>query len=203
MNSYLLYTSKLHPNRDDLWQRPRDAFLPSDDVWYMDIPVGKNTLSSIMSEISRIGKLSCVYKNHSVRATSITLMDEAGIAGRHIMSVSGHQSETSLKSYSHHVSNTKKREISDTLSAALGHETGQPTPEQTLDLNDNTSVFNDDFELEQVDLSNLNSVASTTVMEHNVNQFDVMSNMSRGLLSFNPNFSGNCTVNININVGNK
>ena len=127
------------------------------------------------------------------------------------MSVSGHQSETSLKSYSHHVSNTKKQDISDTLSAALGHEPGQPS----LDLNDIASVFNDDFELQQVDsendlqniLSSLNSVAPCTVTEHNImqnnNQIDVLSTMSRGLMSFSPHFSGNCTVNININLGNK
>lgn len=62
--------------------------------------VGKNSLPSLMSDISNIGKFSKVYRNHSVRATSITVLDVAVISGCHIMKVSGHKSETSLKSYS-------------------------------------------------------------------------------------------------------
>lgn len=69
-----------------------------------------------MTDISKLGTLSREYKNHSARATRITIMDVGEISGRHIMKVSGHKLESSLKSYSHFVSDKKKREISDTLS---------------------------------------------------------------------------------------
>ena len=39
------------------------------------------------------------YTNHSIRATTITILDRNGYEAKHIMSVSGHRSESSLKSY--------------------------------------------------------------------------------------------------------
>jgi hypothetical protein len=49
-------------------------------------------------------------------------MDECGIASRHIMKVSGHKSEISLKSYTQNISVAKKKEISATLSRSLGQD---------------------------------------------------------------------------------
>lgn len=63
---------------------------------YANAYVGKNSLSSFMSDISNVGKHSKVYRNHSVRATSITVLDVVGISGRHIMKVSGHRLETQV-----------------------------------------------------------------------------------------------------------
>ena len=48
-------------------------------------------------------------QNHSIRATAITEMDEAGIDTRHIMRVSGHKSETSIKHYTSWLCEKKKR----------------------------------------------------------------------------------------------
>ena len=57
-----------------------------------------------------------IYTNHSIRATAITEMDEAGIDTRHIMHVSGHKSESSIKHCTPRISEKKKekkkREIS-------------------------------------------------------------------------------------------
>ena len=63
------------------------------------------------------------YTNHSIRATSITEMDEAGVASRHIMRISGHKSGASIKNYSNRLSDEKKREISDCLSNSLSNNT--------------------------------------------------------------------------------
>ena len=71
---------------------PVASFHCSDEVWYTKTPLDKNTLSSMMSNISKLSKLSMIYTNHSIRATAITEMDEAGIDTRHIMRVSGHKS---------------------------------------------------------------------------------------------------------------
>jgi hypothetical protein len=47
-----------------------------------------------MSEISKEFALSQVYTNHSLRATTVHVLDAANIAVRHIMSVTGHKSES-------------------------------------------------------------------------------------------------------------
>ena len=62
-----------------------------------------------MQEISKVGKLSKMYTNHSVGSTSITALDD-----------SGHKSELSIKTYSCRLSDAKKREMSKNLNSALG-----------------------------------------------------------------------------------
>ena len=69
----------------------------------------------MMSEFSKIAKLSKKYTKHCIRATAITALDQAGCVSRHIMSVSGHRSEASIKSYSRKTSTDQKRKMSETL----------------------------------------------------------------------------------------
>jgi hypothetical protein len=61
--------------------------------------VGHNKLGTFMTEISRMAKLSHEYTNHSCRATTVHVLDEAQVPSRHIMSVTGHKFESSLKTY--------------------------------------------------------------------------------------------------------
>jgi hypothetical protein len=119
--SFKKYITKLHPGLDDLWQRPLDAFV-EEEHWYSKAPLGKNPLSCLMKDISASAKLSKAYTNHSVRATHITVLDDAGFEARHIMRTSGHKSESSIRSYSHRLSDTKKHQISATLSKSAGLE---------------------------------------------------------------------------------
>ena len=92
--TFELYLPKLHPNYEAIWKRPKDS-VHNDGFWYANAPVGNNTLGSMMTNISKWGIPSKFNSNHSIRATSITIMDECGIASRHIMKVSGHKSEIS------------------------------------------------------------------------------------------------------------
>ncbi|CAC5384014.1 unnamed protein product [Mytilus coruscus] len=117
--SFKLYLEKLHPALDELWQRTKDSYDISDTTWYRKAPIGKNSLAVMMPEISERAKLSRRYTNHSIRATSITAMDEAGIEARHIMRASGHRSEASIHSYSKRLSEKKQREMSDSLNNIL------------------------------------------------------------------------------------
>jgi len=86
-------------------------------------------------------------------------MDEGGITGRHIMKVSGHRSETFLKSYSNRVSERKKREISSILSDAISSSkstktstmTKSATEEQPIPSEELLDLFTNDIELEEVD----------------------------------------------------
>lgn len=72
-----------------------------------------------MKTISMKAELSTLYTNHCIRVTCITSFDQRGIEARHIMSVSGHKSETSIKSYSRCVSETKKQEMFNVLSSVV------------------------------------------------------------------------------------
>ena len=119
VRSFKKYLTKLHPKLDALWQRPREFYDDDDSVWYYNSPAGKHTLSQMMASISKKSKLSKLYTNHSIRATTITSLDHAGFEARHIMRTSGHKSEASIRSYSSRLSESKKREISSTLSRAL------------------------------------------------------------------------------------
>lgn len=71
-----------------------------------------------MKDISRDAELSLLYTNHSIRATCITLLDNAGIEARHIMVQSGHKSESSIRSYSK-TGLVTKRKMSDLLSSTM------------------------------------------------------------------------------------
>jgi len=100
------------------WQRPKEAHTVTDldNVWYDKMAVGKNTLGSLMANLSEECGLSKRYTNHCIRSTCITVLDDNDIASRHIIGLSGHKSETSIKSYSKRLNDDKKRQMSGILS---------------------------------------------------------------------------------------
>ena len=120
VKTFELYLSKLNPSLSCLWQRPkvRESFSESDEVWYCNAPLGKNTLATLMSSISKEIQLSYQYTNHCIRETAVSLLDECNFEARHIMRVSGHKSESSIRSYSRRLSEVKQNEISHSLSTA-------------------------------------------------------------------------------------
>ena len=77
------------------------------EIWYDNMVVGENTLGKKMKVISHQAELSTIYTNHSTRATTITILDRSGFEAGHIMSVSGHRNESSIKTYSKTDTNTK------------------------------------------------------------------------------------------------
>ena len=80
-----------------------------------------------MKEISKLASLSKIYTNHSVRATAITLWSDRQVPSRHIMAISGHRSEVSLRNYNARPSSEQLRACSDILSGALS---GRPQQSQ-------------------------------------------------------------------------
>ena len=112
------YLEKLNPHCEFMWQRPKSRPCSDANVWFDNIPIGKNTLESMTKKICEDAGCGKKYTNHSLRATSISILDHAGYAARHIMTVSGHRSETSIKNYSR-TSEEQKVDMSKTLSAGL------------------------------------------------------------------------------------
>ena len=118
------YISKLHPELDRLFQRAKygEGVLKEDSpVWFMNQPLGHNTLAKMMKNLSEAAKLSSVYTNHCVRVTSIVNMKEAGAEDRKICAISGHRNIQSLQAY-----NRPTHRDVQALSIAIDKENGPP-----------------------------------------------------------------------------
>ena len=113
--SFEKYVSHLNPNNEFFFQRPKRIVNKSDGVWYDNMVVGQRTLGEKMKKLFTDAKLSFNYTNHSIRATAITVLVESGYEARHIMAVSGHKSENSIRSYAARTSLSKKRKMSEAL----------------------------------------------------------------------------------------
>jgi hypothetical protein len=53
VRNFETYLQKLHPQCNRLWQFPKDSFNISDECWFQKRPIGKGTLASFMSTLSR------------------------------------------------------------------------------------------------------------------------------------------------------
>ena len=117
------YISKRNVSCQAFFQYPkRKGTEESDDVWYENRPLGVNKLHRMMKDISNAPALSQIYTNYSVRATAITLWSDAQISFRHIMNISGHRNEESIKHYNTRPSSSQLRQCSDVLSAACSSQ---------------------------------------------------------------------------------
>lgn len=85
----------------------------NDEVWYNNEPLGKNKVQKLMPTlVNAAGLANKSLTNHCIRSTCITILDREGYEARHIMSVSGHKREESIKSYASKTSSATKRQIS-------------------------------------------------------------------------------------------
>lgn len=114
------YVSKLNPNNEFLWQRPKLSFTESDQIWYVNAKIGHNKISTFMPEISNACLLSKRYTNHSIRVTVCSLLGEAGFSDIEVQTVSGHQSIASLGIYKR-PGEKRKLKISECLTSSLSH----------------------------------------------------------------------------------
>ena len=113
------YMSHLNPIQDALWQRPLDKL--KDRVWYCNAPIGEKTLGGMLAKMSIKYGLSQRYTNHSIRVTSMQILEDNMVEGRHIQRVSGHKSLESVQLYGRRLSTSRKRDISSIFSRAVGN----------------------------------------------------------------------------------
>ncbi|XP_021338996.1 uncharacterized protein LOC110440331 [Mizuhopecten yessoensis] len=92
VKSFEKYLSKSNPKNDRLWQFPLDSYCDEDYVWYANRPIGKDTLSKCMSNMSQKCKLSQQYTNHCIRATAATILTQSNFTASQIMAITGHKS---------------------------------------------------------------------------------------------------------------
>ena len=104
------------PTAPALFCRIKQNPLQSLGIWYTCKPLSKRMFSKFMSNICEQAQCSTSYTAHSLRATAIQQLSNAGLETRHIMLMSGHRNEASVRSYSRDCSVEQKRHISDILS---------------------------------------------------------------------------------------
>lgn len=212
--SYECYISKLNPLCPFLFQRAKRVIREDSKVWYDNAAIGVNYLGKMMASISEIASLSTRYTNHSIRATCVTLLDKSNFDARHIMAISKHKSESSIRSYSHKVTGERKRDMATALTGYL-HE-GQPGKVAKVVTHHKTSVQIEDEEVASQEIFSQVSVNLSDSQEQVVEEaLSVISKdvtpKDRTVVPFDSNHSGgsfapvmnNCNVTINYNVYNK
>ena len=120
--------SKLNKNNNFLWQKPRQGRIHyTDTEWYENRRVGRDLLDRFMQYLHKNIMMEGHYMNHSIRATVITMLDNCGFEARHIMGISSHKSESTIKEYSVKCPTSKRKEMFDSLSNAILPKKSKPS----------------------------------------------------------------------------
>ena len=119
VKTFVRYKRMLPPGCDILFPRSRKT--PNKHGFYFNnAPIGHNKLGKMITELSEKYGLSKKYTNHSLRAASVHILDSAQFPSRHIMTVTGHKAETSLKTYTGYTNEATKKDMSDAISVGTG-----------------------------------------------------------------------------------
>lgn len=186
------YMAKLHGNCERFWQLPRKNVCANDEVWYCNQPVGINTLSKMMSSICEFCAIN-KYTNHSLRATSCTVLGTLGYTDIEVQSVSKHKTISSLAIYKR-VKPDKKATMATALANAIGIE----TPNSILPLSTADVVPLASNDLPEITCEEIEQLLSAPNQVTNIQAIPVQSNASSSSYAFQPVFN-NCNGNITIN----
>ena len=159
---------KLHPQRNDLWQKPKGVIKDANSSWYENVPVGRDTLNDFMKQLSKKADLSRIYTNHCIRATTVTNLNELGFEARDIMATTGHKSESSIRSYASKCPDNKRRQMSDALAESLQiKKTKKPEiKEEPQEPQPSTSTENQNsFGIDEVEISDTEIINILTQIE--------------------------------------
>ena len=155
---------------------------PDRNIWFSQKSLAKRTFSNFLGDICTAAGVSTHYTPHCLRATAIQHLNDQGFQSRHIMFMSSHKSEASLKSYSRQVSVQQKKVLSESLSSVLTGAAAQGQPP------DDVTTLTDQHTTCSTDLVVSSQTLSVCDKSYNVDR------------TFNPGFlSGstfnNCTFN--------
>ena len=81
-----------------LFQRPKDISLKKDKIWFERKVLGHNSLKNMMRNMTERAGILPYYTNHSLRATTITVLSSNNVETRQIKAVTVHKSDTSIES---------------------------------------------------------------------------------------------------------
>ena len=217
VKTFVKYKRMLPMGYDCLFPKVRKT-ISKEGLWFDRAPTGHNKLGNMMANLSEKAGLSRRYTNHSLRATSVHLLDSANIPTRHIMTVTGHKAESSLKTYTGYTDSKSKRTMSNTISKATGIQIEQcdenqpPVNSSECDLNDIQVDFNNvDFKpLTNSQQNNILSMFDESVFDDEFDDIirnNYMSDNSSNSLVHVPAVSGGldtntCKSKCHTNTGN-
>lgn len=195
------YLNHLNPACESLFQRPKDSksnkFDVNNVVWYSNMPVGEATLGNLLRVMTKRAGIEPPLTNHSIRATSITVLANAHVETRLIKSVTGHKSDTSIESYSSRPSARQQEIMSSILSSyispndsaipAIVNQTNQDKENQISTQEDSSSADVPLVSFGQLDAQ------STTVVNNQSITFDKRNSSTTKSPVFNFH---QCNVNI-------
>ena len=95
-----------------LYLQPKKNFTPN--CWYLDRPVGVNTLREVVKNVCIKASMDGFYTNHSLRSSAATRMYRGGIEEQIIQEITGHRSNC-VHSYKR-TSEAQRRRASQVIS---------------------------------------------------------------------------------------
>ena len=167
-----LYISRIPKNSAAFYCRANEA---SSKFWFRNQPLGENALAKIVpSFAAKAGwDTTLLWSGHSLRASCITALYDAGFADSTVMKVSGHRSDNALREYQR--SDKRKRKTSLILS--------RPAMEA---VNDDT-IDDDDFDSDSTLEFGLVEIGDEIERSEKIRKINSISN----------NVFNNCTINFN------
>ena len=84
-----------------------------------------------MIKLSEDAKLSKTYTNHCIRKTIISTLSNSGFEAQHIMAISSHKSESTIKEYADKCPENKQKAMSEVLSDTINVPKRKAVPTAT------------------------------------------------------------------------
>ena len=101
----------------------KKSFFCRNDVQAIDfLRKGSYAPGGFMTDLCKQAKCSKIYTAHCLRTTAIQAMNDAGHELRHIMFMTGHKNEASIRRYNRHCSVQQKKSLGTTLSRVATRE---------------------------------------------------------------------------------
>ena len=92
VNVFLMYIGKLNPKRicSALYLCSKKLYTPAD--WYLNVPVGVNTLTGVVKNLCKKAGIQGKFTNHSLHAMCATHLYQGGFDEQIVTEFTGHQS---------------------------------------------------------------------------------------------------------------
>ena len=141
LDKYFSKVPESGKKKDIFYLRPLTKVPESGDTpWFSSVPIGKNQLSKMVQEMCSQAGVSGKKTNHSLRASAITSLFQAGVSEKVIQDRSGHRSLDGLRKYEG-VSEEQQASACSSLVPTSSTSSDLPGPSQTCVSNTYSPVY--------------------------------------------------------------
>ena len=162
VKSFKQYVAMLHHEYEAFFQHAS-----SDKKTFDNRPIGKNTLATMMKDISEDAKLSRIYMNHCIRKTTATALHRKGFNLNEIQNVTKHKNLDSLKHYIGAPTYKEKQSYNEVLLTYAENETDELNLKRTKP--DNTAKNPVKNTTQKLKINEPNKSSATPKMPSNEN----------------------------------